>query len=79
MSARQRCYFGSTRQGPRCQRGAPRSLEPVANRPGISLRSAPGIAPLLSKLLAQQAATGLPPPYLPMEEVPSNDSKESSL
>ncbi len=31
------------------------------------LKSAPGIAPLLSKLLAQQAATGLPPPYLPTD------------
>ena len=34
------------------------------------------IAPLLSKLLTQQAATGLPPPYLPMEEVPRNDIEE---
>jgi len=58
-------------------RGVRRPLEPVGNHPGTSLRSVPGIAPLLSKLLAQQAATGLPPPYLSMEEVPSNDSKES--
>ena len=58
-------------------RGVRRPLDPVANRPGNSLRSVPGIAPLLSKLLAQQAATGLPPPYLPMEAVPSNDSEES--
>jgi len=58
-------------------RGVRRPLEPIANRPGNSLRSVPGIAPLLSKLLAQQAATGLPPPYLPMEAVPSNDSEES--
>jgi transposase InsO family protein len=57
-------------------RGVRRPLEPVAHRHGIPLRSAPGIAPLLSKLLTQQAATGLPPPYLPMEEVPSNDTEE---
>src|SRR5262249_32936510 len=59
-----------------------RPLEPVAVRPGavsviasvpnrtgpIDLKSASGVPPLLSKLLAQQAATGLPPPYLPMDE-----------
>jgi putative transposase len=27
-----------------------------------------GIAPLLAKLLAEQAATGLPPAYLPKDE-----------
>jgi hypothetical protein len=36
--------------------------------PVKTLQSTPGIAPLLAKLLSQQAATGLPPPYLPMEE-----------
>jgi hypothetical protein len=58
-------------------RGVRRPLEPVAHRPGASLRSVPGIAPPLSKLLAQQAATGLPPPYLSMEEAPTHDSEES--
>ena len=29
-------------------------------------------APLLSKLMAEFAATGLPPPYLPEEEDPSS-------
>lgn len=56
-------------------RGVRRPVEPISNCP-MSLQSAPGIPPLLSKLLAQQAATGLPPPYLPLE-VPSNDSAES--
>jgi putative transposase len=57
-------------------RGARRPLEPLARRIGTPLpeaascedwRAAAGIAPLLSKLLAQQAATGLPPPYLPLD------------
>jgi putative transposase len=30
------------------------------------------VAPLLSKLMAEFAATGLPPPYLPEEEDPSS-------
>jgi len=61
-----------------------RPLDPVAtrlsavtaiasapDRPNpIDLQSAPGIAPLLSKLLVQQAATGLQPTYLPMDEDP---------
>ena len=58
-------------------RGVRRPLEPLANRSRmIELKSAPGIAPLLSKLLSQQAATGLPPPYLPMNDQssPSDDT-----
>jgi transposase InsO family protein len=57
-------------------RGVRRPLEPVVlptvtspqSTPVKTLQSTPGIAPLLAKLLSQQAATGLPPPYLPMEE-----------
>lgn len=58
-------------------RGVRRPLEPLAQRVGTALlKPAPcvdwhataGIAPLLSKLLAQQAATGLPPPYLPLDQ-----------
>ena len=41
-----------------------------------TLHSTPGLAPLLSKLLSQQAATGLPPPYLPMQE--AHDPKGES-
>jgi hypothetical protein len=47
-------------------RGVRRPLEPVAA--GKALQGTAGLAPLLSKLLSQQAATGLPPPYLPMED-----------
>ncbi len=53
-------------------RGVRRPLEPVATPQGASpvetLQSVPGIAPLLLKLLSKQAATGLPPPYLPMAD-----------
>ncbi|HZA02864.1 MAG TPA: IS481 family transposase [Hyphomicrobiaceae bacterium] len=60
-------------------RGVRRPLEPVAT-PGTTgvktLQSTPGVAPLLAKLLAQQAATGLPPPYLPMEE--AHDPQDES-
>ena len=34
-----------------------------------------GIAPLLKKLLAQQADTGLPPPYLPKDELTDNEGE----
>lgn len=64
--------------------GVRRPLEPVASpggrpppsSPVKTLRSTPGLAPLLTKLLSQQAATGLPPPYLSMEEAhdPTSES-----
>ena len=31
------------------------------------------MTPLLAKLMAQQAATGLPPAYLPKDEAPVED------
>lgn len=40
----------------------------------------PGIAPLLSKLMAEYAATGLPPAYLPLDErrdTPPQDQEDS--
>jgi hypothetical protein len=40
-------------------------------RPGGAPPAAAGMAPLLKKLLADFAKTGLPPPYLPDEEEPS--------
>jgi transposase InsO family protein len=63
-------------------RGVRRPLEPLARRvgtallkpaPSIDWHTAAGIAPLLSKLLAQQAATGLPPPYLPLDQQTPRD------
>ncbi len=48
-------------------RGLRRPLEPVSAQP-ITAPPATGIAPLLKKLLDQQAATGLPPPYLSKDE-----------
>jgi transposase InsO family protein len=55
-----------------------RPLDPVALRPAAATHSPSTthpenvtlVAPLLSKYLAQQAATGLPPPYLPLPEDP---------
>jgi putative transposase len=51
--------------------GLRRTLEPVAADP-VSLPADVGIAPLLKRLLAEYAATGLPPAYLPLDE-PSPD------
>lgn len=46
--------------------GLRRALEPIT--PELTAPPAKGIAPLLSKLLAQQAETGLPPAYLPKND-----------
>jgi putative transposase len=46
--------------------GVRRPLEPVARRRGGSLLTAEGVPPLLTRSLARQAATGLPP-CLPMD------------
>jgi transposase InsO family protein len=54
-------------------KGVRRPLEPLAHR---ASRSPPtGIAPLLAKLMAQQAATGLPPPYLPKDELTDHEGE----
>ena len=47
--------------------GLRRSLDPISPEP-IDVKPATGIAPLLARLLDRQAATGLPPPYLPKDE-----------
>ncbi len=46
--------------------GLRRPLDPVTAQPVVV--PAAGIAPLLAQLLERQAATGLPPPYLPKDE-----------
>ncbi len=57
-------------------RGVRRPLEPLGDaQPDASAAQTPqcttaGMAPLLLKLMAQQAATGLPPAYLPTDEPP---------
>lgn len=38
---------------------------------------APGMAPLLERLMGEYAATGLPPAYLPKDELPSTDDQEN--
>jgi putative transposase len=47
--------------------GLRRPLDPVSPQP-VAVPPASGIAPLLAKLIDRQAATGLPPPYLPKDE-----------
>ena len=56
--------------------GLRRSLDPLANgsaSPLPDVEPATGLPPLLAKMLGQQAATGLPPPYLPKDE--ANDDE----
>jgi transposase InsO family protein len=64
-------------------RGVRRPLEPLAAAPaappaaGAACARADGaLAPLLAKLMARQAATGLPPAYLPKDEKPQPDDGE---
>jgi len=46
--------------------GLRRSLDPVTREP-TDVTPATGLPPLLARLIEQQAATGLPPPYLPKD------------
>ncbi|MBV9530920.1 MAG: hypothetical protein JO283_07605 [Bradyrhizobium sp.] len=48
--------------------GLRRPLEQISPQPVAAMPPAEGIAPLLAKLIEQQAASGLPPPYLPKDE-----------
>jgi putative transposase len=57
--------------------GLRRSLDPVSTtsvEPGPTASPAPTIPPLLARLLDRQAASGLPPPYLPKDEA-HNETK----
>jgi hypothetical protein len=47
--------------------GLRRALDQIAPKP-VATPPAGGIAPLLAQLIDQQAASGLPPPYLPKDE-----------
>ena len=57
--------------------GLRRSLDPLANGAAQPLPTdvepQTGLPPLLARMLGQQAATGLPPPYLPKDE--ANDDE----
>jgi transposase InsO family protein len=53
-----------------------RSKEPIGNGAGPSIEP-PGMAPLLSKLIADYAVTGLPPAYLPKNETKTTRSHET--
>jgi putative transposase len=47
--------------------GLRRSLDPISSAP-TDVKPATGIAPLLARLIDSQAATGLPPAYLPKDD-----------
>lgn len=53
--------------------GLRRRLDPVTHEHLDTTTPAPGIAPLLRKLMADYAATGLPPAYLPTPHLNEND------
>jgi putative transposase len=48
--------------------GLRRPLEPLSLQPPAPVKPPKGIPPLLAQLMAKQAATGLPPAYLPKDE-----------
>jgi hypothetical protein len=54
--------------------GRRRALEPIG--PPATPPPAPGIAPLLEKLLADYRATGLPPAYLPKDDAAAATAEE---
>ena len=53
-----------------------RSKEPIGEAAGPVVEPG-GMAPLLRKLIADYAVTGLPPAYLPKNENPTNRSKDT--
>jgi hypothetical protein len=54
-----------------------RRVLPEAASPPLASPKPPGIAPLLRELMAEYAATGLPPAYLPKGERPEPDEEDS--
>ena len=52
--------------------------ELLPDEPAAVVRPPSGeMAPLLRALIAQYAATGLPPAYLPKDEIPNDERKAS--
>lgn len=58
--------------------GMRRSLEPLVASASPSGRTAPTMPPLLAKLVAEQARTGLPPAYLPKDDLVPNAADDES-
>jgi putative transposase len=60
--------------------GLRRPLEPLGTPPLAAdphaAKAATGIAPLLVQLMTQQAATGLPPAYLPKDDLPEDEGEQ---
>jgi hypothetical protein len=57
--------------------GMRRSLASADAPPKATTRKAPATPPLLAKLLAEHAATGLPPAYLPKDDLVPNVADET--
>lgn len=55
--------------------GRRRSIEPVQKSGTRPAGEAPGLPPLMKKLLAEQEATGLPPAYMPKNERKEHDDE----
>jgi len=55
--------------------GRRRSLDPIDEPNYQPMGEAPGLPPLMRKLLAEQEATGLPPAYIPKNERKENDNE----
>ena len=53
--------------------GLRRTLDPIDDAPPATAPPAGGMAPLLSKLIAERAASGVPPAYLPKDDLPKDD------
>ena len=59
--------------------GLRRSLDPVSptSAEAQTVKPATGLPPLLARMLDSQAATGLPPPYLPKDEAKDEEGETS--
>jgi putative transposase len=57
--------------------GLRRMLEPPATPPKTATKKAPAMPPLLAKLVAEHAATGLPPAYLPKDDLVPDTADET--
>jgi hypothetical protein len=57
--------------------GLRRTLEPTVSPPKPTAKKTPAMPPLLAKLMAEHAATGLPPAYLPKDDLVPDTTDET--
>jgi putative transposase len=55
--------------------GLRRALDPLTNE-SVPVKPATGIPPLLAELMTQQASSGLPPAYLPKDDLPDEEGDD---